>query len=214
MRIPGRSADDKHAKHDWLKRPAPGRLLDRSTLVTIDRGPAEKPVRPHPSRPNTRFTAGSRGRSSSTEGAVKRRSVLLVEDDLDSREMLAIVLMAAGCQVWTAADGKAGLDVAAAHPIDLVITDFAMPRMDGIQMVRQLRQQRATSDIPVIVVTGQAVADVPATAHAAGCTVVLSKPCCPDYLVSVVNEHIGTRRNDRSPQNRPSDYRGRERRHA
>jgi two-component system chemotaxis response regulator CheY len=118
------------------------------------------------------------------------RAVLVVEDDGDAREMLAIVLADAGFQVRTAADGRAGLDVAASQHVDLVITDLAMPRMDGIQMLLQLRQRAETRDIPVIVVTGQAVADFPARAHAAGCTAVLSKPCCPDYLVSVINHYI------------------------
>jgi CheY-like chemotaxis protein len=116
--------------------------------------------------------------------------VLVVDDDRDARELLAIVLASAGFRVRTATDGKAGLESAAAEPVDLIITDVAMPRMDGIQMVQQLRGRSETRHIPIIVVTGQAVADIPAKAHAAGCTAILSKPCFPDYLISVVTEYI------------------------
>jgi CheY-like chemotaxis protein len=142
----------------------------------------------------------------------RRRSVLLVEDDPDAREMLAIVLAAAGCSVQTAIDGRSGLEIAATQHLDLVITDIAMPRMDGIQMVEQLRQTSTNRLVPVIALSGQAVADVPAKAHAAGCTEVLSKPCCPDYLLSVINQYIGTRATDRSVVQEPRQYSGKERR--
>jgi two-component system chemotaxis response regulator CheY len=213
MGIPGRFIGVEHHSQKEPKSVSP---LDTNEFV--GRGPAGRAARLSPSGRHFRSTADN-GERTEADGsgngrAVRRRSVLLVEDDADSREMLAIVLMAAGCQVWTAADGRAALDTAAAHPIDLVITDFAMPRMDGIQMVRQLRMQPANSTVPVIVVTGQAVADVPDNAHAAGCTTVLSKPCCPDYLMSVVNQYIGTRRDDRPSATRQDEYRGRERRHS
>jgi CheY-like chemotaxis protein len=141
-----------------------------------------------------------------------RRAVLLVEDDDDAREMMALALTAAGCEVWAAADGAAGLQLAAAHEVDLIITDIAMPRMDGIQMVQLLRQSPSTREIPVIAVTGQAVADIPAQAQAAGCTAVLSKPCCPDHLIAVLNQHIGRRHDDRLLAPEPIAYHGRERR--
>lgn len=136
----------------------------------------------------------------------------MVEDDEDARELLAIILGAAGCQVWTASDGRAGLEAAAKVTPDLVLTDIAMPHMDGIQMVRQLRERAATRDIPVIAYTGQAVADIPARAHAAGCNLVLSKPCCPEDLVAVINQHIGTRRGDRLRSSGRDHYPGRDRR--
>jgi CheY-like chemotaxis protein len=142
----------------------------------------------------------------------RRRSVLVVEDDEDARELLVIILTAAGCQVSTAADGRAGLEAASTKGIDLVVTDIAMPRMDGIQMVRQLRQRPATRDIPVIAFTGQAVADIPALAQAAGCDCVLSKPCCPDDVMSVINQYIGSRRSDRSRSTQRDQYRGHDRR--
>lgn len=145
---------------------------------------------------------------------VARRVVLVVEDDADAREMLAIILGAAGCQVRTAADGNAGLEAVEKHRVDLVVTDIAMPRMDGIQMVEQLRQKPAMKEVPVIAVTGQAVADVPAKARAAGCNLVLSKPCCPDHLVSIVNQHIGRRREDRMPAAGRHHYSGHDRRRS
>ena len=79
-------------------------------------------------------------------------------------------------------------------------------------MVQLLRQLPSLKEIPVIAVTGQAVADIPAQAQAAGCTTVLSKPCCPDYLIAVINQHIGRRRDDRLLTPEPVAYHGRERR--
>jgi DNA-binding response OmpR family regulator len=76
--------------------------------------------------------------------------VLVVDDETDMRTMLDAVLRRAGFEVESAADGQDALEAATARPPDLVITDILMPRLDGWQLCRRLRAQRATAAVPII----------------------------------------------------------------
>lgn len=127
------------------------------------------------------------------------RKVLIVDDDRDARELFTFVLEDAGATVALAEDGVTGLRAALERQPDLVLTDIAMPRMDGINMVRRLREQECTRTIPVVAVTGHVVGDLPERARQAGCDEVVPKPCSPDALVLLVNRYIGRRAGDRSP---------------
>jgi len=128
----------------------------------------------------------------------KGRDVLIVEDDPDIRELFAFVLRGAGARVVAVDNGEAGVRAAASFRPDMVVTDISMPRMDGLEMVRQLRVHERTKNTPVVALTGQILADIPARARDVGCADVLAKPCEPDALVRTINRHIGRRRDDRS----------------
>ncbi len=67
-------------------------------------------------------------------------SVLLVDDSVSMREMVSFTLKGGGYQVSEAEDGVVALEFAKSNTVDLVITDVNMPNMDGIQLVRQLRE--------------------------------------------------------------------------
>ena len=71
--------------------------------------------------------------------------ILLIEDDPSIREVTAIGLAGAGFTVATAADGVAGLERFRAEPFDLVLLDIMLPRIDGLEVCRQIRQ---TSTVP------------------------------------------------------------------
>ena len=108
------------------------------------------------------------------------------------------MLKTAGAEVTEAADGVAGLRAALERPPDLVVTDLAMPQMDGVELAHRLREHEATRNIPVVVVTGQAaIGDVALRACGAGCKAVVAKPCSPDALIRAVNYQIGRRAEDR-----------------
>jgi two-component system cell cycle response regulator DivK len=132
------------------------------------------------------------------------RDILIVDDDRDARELFSLVLEDAGATVAIAEDGESGLRAALERKPDLVVTDISMPRMDGIHMVRRLREQEPTRRIPIVAVTGHFVADLPEIARQAGCSEVIPKPCSPDALIYLVNRYIGRRAGDRSPATRQS----------
>lgn len=85
--------------------------------------------------------------------------ILLVEDEAVVSIVTSMLLEDEGYLVEKAYDGAAGLDVARKWPPDLVITDYMMPRMDGLTMIAMLRQQR--SDVPIILMTSIPEADLP-----------------------------------------------------
>ncbi len=80
--------------------------------------------------------------------------VLIIDDDADVRTLLATALGKQGLQVETAVDGERGLVQANAHRPGLILLDMRLPGMDGFAVLRALKESPATSDVPVIVMTG------------------------------------------------------------
>jgi PAS domain S-box-containing protein len=79
--------------------------------------------------------------------------VLVVDDDHDGRELVAAALRHAGAEVAAVDSGAAALDHVAEHPIDVVLTDIAMPQMDGFTLQRLLRERDDFRDIPIVALT-------------------------------------------------------------
>ena len=80
-----------------------------------------------------------------------KSNVLVVDDDPDKRQLLAIALEMAGYNVRTAENGEEGLLAVESHYPDLIITDVMMPKMDGYEMARRVRADRQTRFIPIII---------------------------------------------------------------
>ena len=106
--------------------------------------------------------------------------VLVVDDDFDARSIFSFYLRAVGCNVFVASDGRSALDKADELAPDVIVMDLAMPRLDGWEAIRRLRQSSWTREIPIIAVS--AVPLSRETAFEAGCDVYLTKPCEPDVL--------------------------------
>jgi len=83
----------------------------------------------------------------------RARRVLLAEDDRFLRRAAEARLTRHGLQVLTAADGEEALRVARAEPLDLVLLDVVMPKLDGFEVLKSLRQDAATANLPVIVLS-------------------------------------------------------------
>jgi two-component system cell cycle sensor histidine kinase/response regulator CckA len=109
--------------------------------------------------------------------------VLVVDDEDLVRTLAGSVLERAGFQVLTAADGEEALAVyrARASEIDLVLLDFTMPKMTGLQVLRQLR--RIDPDVRVVVSSGHTVYTDGERLQAAGARAFLAKPYAPDELI-------------------------------
>jgi two-component system cell cycle response regulator DivK len=106
--------------------------------------------------------------------------VLVVDDDFDARTIYATYLKAVGCSVFEASDGRAALDKADELSPDVIIMDLAMPRLDGWEAIRRLRQSSWTREIVIIALS--AVPSARDTAFDAGCDAYLAKPCDPQLL--------------------------------
>lgn len=88
-------------------------------------------------------------------------TVLLVDDEPGVRQVLQAFLELEGLQVIEAGDGEEAIGLALANRVDLVVTDIMMPRMDGVGLLRELRQ-RVRGDLPVVVISGHHDARLPA----------------------------------------------------
>ncbi len=116
-----------------------------------------------------------------------RRLVLLVDDDRECREMYARALRTAGFEVAEAHNGNQALAKASEHAPSIVVTDLALPGIDGYQLTRRLRHQPGTEHVPIIAVTGYGgFMEDTQRALTAGCDAVLTKPCVPDRLIEEV----------------------------
>ncbi len=82
---------------------------------------------------------------------------LVIEDDPDSRDVLASLLRAAGCTVVEAFDGREGLARCLAEPFDIVFSDIRMPHMNGVEMIQRLRADPATRSLAVIAVSASSL---------------------------------------------------------
>jgi CheY-like chemotaxis protein len=119
---------------------------------------------------------------------------LLVEDDRDGRRLYADWLRAAGFRVEEAHNGLQALERAQQLRPDIVVSDLNIPGIDGFELTRRIKQDPRLCDVPVLAVTGYAAfAAEPERARRAGCDAVLSKPCSPEDLESVITSLIRER---------------------
>jgi CheY-like chemotaxis protein len=115
-------------------------------------------------------------------------TILVVEDEADIRETLALVLEAEGFEVATASDGTEALHyLRECPPPCLILLDLMMPGMNGWEFRRQQRQDAALAKIPVLIVS--AVADQPGAAPALDAADFLKKPLDIPTLLAKVDRH-------------------------
>jgi len=106
--------------------------------------------------------------------------VLVVDDEPAQRFMLHRIFERAGHQVADAGDGAAALRAVGESPPDLVVTDMMMPVMGGGELIRRLRCEPATADIPILAASGD-------PNLAVGADAVVSKPYRPEHLIEVAD---------------------------
>ena len=130
------------------------------------------------------------GRANQIRSAVIAMSkrVLVVDDSSSVRQMICFTLNTAGYQTEEAGDGKQGLTKAQSGTFNMVFTDQNMPVMDGLTLIRSLRQLPTYKSTPILMLTTEAGADMKAQGKAAGATGWLVKPFDPEKLLEVVKK--------------------------
>ena len=119
------------------------------------------------------------------------QSVLIVDDDAGVRTMMSRFLAAAGFVVRVAASGREALRLVGEAAPDLVLLDYRMPDVDGLEVLRALRAQVALKSLPVMVVTGAADRDLVRRTLEFGVTDLLVKPFDRNTLLSKVRRALG-----------------------
>ncbi len=121
----------------------------------------------------------------------KDSHILIADDEPDMREIFSAWFCNLGCSVTEVADGKEALDALARQNFDAIVTDVRMPRVDGVRLVRQLRQSGRY--IPVVIfVSGHVDLTLP-DAFDLGVEAVLSKPCEKKVLLHAVRRSLQRR---------------------
>jgi CheY-like chemotaxis protein len=116
--------------------------------------------------------------------------ILVVDDYDDAREMYSEYLQFCGFRVAEARNGNEALEQAFAVKPDLILMDLSLPGMDGWEATRQLKADERTRQIPVVALTGHALAGASEGAKKAGCDSFVTKPCLPDDLVVEVRRML------------------------
>ena len=122
------------------------------------------------------------------ENAPMTRRILTIDDSKTIRDMLKLTLADAGFDVLQAVDGQDGLDVLGKEQVDVVITDINMPRMDGYEVIRQMRSNSAFKATPILVLTTESEADKKNIGRMAGATGWMVKPFDPARLIATINK--------------------------
>lgn len=115
-------------------------------------------------------------------------AILTVDDSASIRQTVKIALTGAGHSIDEAVNGRNGLEKADAGRFDLIITDLNMPEMDGLQMIRELRQRPNYAGIPILFLTTESDAGMKQQAKAAGATGWLTKPFASEQLQRIVEK--------------------------
>jgi DNA-binding response OmpR family regulator len=127
----------------------------------------------------------------STAGPVMRKRVLLVDDSATILMMEKMILLRGPYEVTTARDGMEALEKAKAEHPDLILLDVVMPRMDGFETCRRLREQEETKDIPVIFVTTRGESKGVDDAIRSGASDHVTKPLDSAELLAKLRAHLG-----------------------
>jgi CheY-like chemotaxis protein len=116
--------------------------------------------------------------------------LMIIEDDEDTLEMLRATLEMHGFQVTACDSAAETLRVAGNKSVDLIISDIGMPQMDGLELIRQLRELENYKSVPAIALTGYASSKDEKAALTAGFNAHVSKPVDPKELLELINRFI------------------------
>ncbi len=117
--------------------------------------------------------------------------ILAVDDSASMRQMVSFTLKGAGHDVVEASDGTEALEIAKKHEVDLVLSDVNMPKMNGIELVKNLRQLPTYKFTPILMLTTESAGDKKMEGKSAGATGWIVKPFNPDQLLSTIKKVLG-----------------------
>jgi len=121
------------------------------------------------------------------------KRILVVDDEKNMVRLLQVNLEREGYEVVTAYDGAEGLEKARAMAPDLVLLDITMPRMDGFEVLNELKSHTSTEETPVVILTARSKdADI-FRGYETGADAYLTKPLHPAELTSVIRRMLDNR---------------------
>jgi two-component system chemotaxis response regulator CheY len=120
------------------------------------------------------------------------KHIMIVDDSKTIRNLLAFVIKSEGFKVTTAEDGLDGLEkLYSMDPVDLIVSDVNMPRMDGFTFIKTLREQEAYRDVPIIVLSTEGKENDIATGMNVGANMYMVKPAEPAKMIRNIKMLLG-----------------------
>ena len=119
-----------------------------------------------------------------------RKSVLVIDDEVDFVDAVRMRLEANGFEVIGAHDGSDGIEAARRHSPRLILLDLVMPKLNGFEALVQLKSDPATATIPVVIVTAQCDIEYAFDAGKLGAADYLIKPVGMEGLLDLIKKHI------------------------
>ncbi len=119
---------------------------------------------------------------------MSEKTILVADDESHILHVVSMKLTNAGYRVLTAHDGQEALEIAQQEHPDLLITDYHMPLLSGLELCQKLRQDEATAKIPAILLTARGYNLEKGDTERSGILMMLSKPFSPRQLLVTVNE--------------------------
>ncbi|HTW95521.1 MAG TPA: response regulator [Tepidisphaeraceae bacterium] len=116
------------------------------------------------------------------------KKILVADDESHILHVVSLKLRNAGFAVVTAGDGQEALELAQQEKPDLIITDYHMPQLSGLELCQRLKQDPATAAIPAIMLTARGYHLDAEVTEQSGILRMLSKPFSPRHLLATVNE--------------------------
>ncbi len=124
------------------------------------------------------------------------KKILIVEDDPKNMKVMLMVIRPHGYTLLEATDGEEGLEMAKRELPDLILMDIQLPKMDGLEVTRKLRETPAFSHIPIIGVTAYAMKEDKEKIIESGCDAYLSKPINTRELPRIIAEMLPQQQKD------------------
>jgi two-component system, OmpR family, phosphate regulon response regulator PhoB len=122
------------------------------------------------------------------------KKILIVDDQLEVRELVQVTLEIGDYQILAAENGQQALDIARAEHPDIVLLDIMMPgsNVDGLEACRRLKKDPATADITIVMLSAKGQESDIAAGHEAGADDYFTKPFSPIALIEKVEEIMGS----------------------
>ena len=118
------------------------------------------------------------------------KTILVVEDTEDNRQILRDLLTSAGFDLLEAVDGETGVAMATREKPDLILMDIQLPLIDGYEATRRIKAEPTLKHIPILAVTSYALSGDEEKTRAAGCDGYIAKPFSPRELLVKVREFL------------------------
>ena len=125
----------------------------------------------------------------------EKKAILIVDDSKTVRNLVSFVIKKAGFKVITAEDGLDGLEKLYSNPeIVLIVSDVNMPRMDGLTFIKNIREQEAFRDLPIIILSTEGEDKDIQAGLEVGADIYMVKPAQPNKLLKNINMLLGKKK--------------------